>query len=277
MTTPHPSPNPASVAQHAPTCIGVFDSGVGGLSVLRSLRQQLPNAPLLYVGDVSHAPYGERPAAEVMARCERIVEHLIAQQARVIVVACNTATAIGIEGLRQRWPQVRFVGVEPGVKPAAAASRTGRIAVMTTPITAASARLRELIERYAPRLHVHVQPCPGLAGAIERGQLEGPTLTSILRPFCEQMRAANVDTVALGCTHYPFVAAGIASLLGSEVTLIDTSAAVAQRVASVAGGIGETEGPATVRVSSTGDRLTMQCLLDQSTGLAGTMVEHLAV
>ena len=278
MNTSHPSPIQAD-ADALPACIGVFDSGVGGLSVLRALRQRLPNTSMVYVGDVSHAPYGERAAAEVVERCALIVQHLVDRGTCLIVVACNTATVLGIEALRQRWPNLTFVGVEPGAKPAAAGSRNRRIAVMATPATAASARLRHLIERYAThvQVQVHVEPCPGLAGAIERGVLQGPALLEILRPCCDGVRAANADTVVLGCTHYPFVAGPIQSLLGASITLIDTASDIAKRVTSLWHHAPEIDAPASVRAMSTGTSETMELLLLQCPGLETTEVERLAL
>jgi glutamate racemase len=252
-------------------CIGVFDSGVGGLSVLNALRRRLPHASLIYIGDVAYAPYGERNPAEVIARCHRIVEHLAALGATLIVVACNTATVLGIAAMRQRWPALRFVGVEPGVKPAAAATRTGRIAVMATPATAASARLRYLIETFAPHVHVHIEPCPGLAAAIESGVHEGLELDNVIAPLCASVRGADVDTVVLGCTHYPFVAGTIQSLLGNEITLIDTATAVAERVAVVwTGGLAQ----ASLRVRSTGASGPMASLLKRCRDLEQVRIEH---
>ena len=277
MTASHAARAPID-AGAASGCIGVFDSGVGGLSVLRALHLRLPAAALVYAGDVAHAPYGERPAAQVLERCERLVEHLVGQGARMIVVACNTATVLAIDQLRERWPQLSFVGVEPGVKPAATRSRSGRIAVMVTPATAASARLRRLIEHHADGVHVHVQPCPGLADAIERGALQGPALLEVLQPCCDAIRAANVDTVVLGCTHYPFVADSIRSLLGAEVTLIDTATAIAERVASLwPHAPGAPGAPATVRAISTGATDTMQTLLSQCPDLEATEVTRLSL
>lgn len=269
---------PLQIAAPAVTpSIGVFDSGVGGLSVLRALRTRLPAVPLIYVGDVSHAPYGERPAAEVMDRCERIVGYLVARGARLIVVACNTATVLCIAQLRRHWPALAFVGVEPGVKPAAERTRSGRIAVMTTPGTAASARLRQLIENHARDVHVHVQACPGLAGAIEGGALRGDALMAVLEPCCHAVRAAAVDMVVLGCTHYPFVNAQIADLLGPGATLIDTGSAVAERVSTLWPQYAELAEPPAMQVLSTGATRTMQQLLLQCPGLEGTAVEPLTL
>jgi len=256
----------------------VFDSGVGGLSVLRELHRRLPAAALSYIGDVAYAPYGPRPAAEVLARCERIVGHLADQGAALIVVACNTATVHAIETLRAHWPALRFVGVEPGVKPGVARSRTGRIAVMATSATVRSARMRRLLEHHAPGVNVHLQPCPGLADAIEQGALDGAALSRVLIPFCDLIRAADVDTVVLACTHYPFVAAEIQRQLGPGVALIDTAAAVAERVASVWTCPDAEPVPAPqLRVQSSGSSQTMQSLLGECPGFENVRVEALAL
>jgi glutamate racemase len=255
-------------------CVGVFDSGVGGLSVLSALRRRLPHASLVYIGDVAYAPYGERDATEVIERCQRIVAHLAALGARLIVVACNTATVLGIAAMRQRWPALRFVGVEPGVKPAVAATRTRRIAVMATPATAASERMRYLVEAFAPGVHVHIEPCPGLAAAIERGVHEGPELHAVLAPLCGRVRAAKVDTVVLGCTHYPFVAHAIQTLLGKDIQLIDTASAVAERSAAL---WSADVAQANLRVLSTGTAVPMQALLRQCRDLEPVQVEPLSI
>jgi glutamate racemase len=265
------------IAPAAP-CIGVFDSGVGGLSILRALRERLPDASMIYVGDVAHAPYGDRPPQSVIEHSSRVVEWLVEQGAAMIVVACNTATVLAIEALRVRWPRLVFVGVEPGVKPAAARSRSGRIAVMATAATAGSERLQHLIARYAEGAHVHVQPCPGLADAIERGVLHGPALLDVLKPHGDAIRAANVDTVVLGCTHYPFVGASIREVLGNEIVVIDTATAIAERGAA----LWEQSSPAfddspSLRVISTGASDTMQLLLAQCAGLDHLRVEVLTM
>ena len=258
------------------SCIGVFDSGVGGLSVLNALKRRLPQASFVYIGDVAHAPYGERDPVEVVERCQRLVAWLADRGAHTMVVACNTATVLGIDAMRQRWPALRFVGVEPGVKPAVAATRTRRIAVMTTPATAASARLRFLIEAFAPGIHVHVEPCPGLAAIIERGVVhEGHELTAVLAPLCARVRAAQVDTVVLGCTHYPFVAPAIRALLGDAVHLIDTASAVAERVGVVSDDAND--GPVNLRVLSTGAIGPMQRLLAHCRDLETVEVEPLPI
>jgi glutamate racemase len=252
MNAGHPSFRSGS----AP-CIGVFDSGVGGLSVLVALRERLPRAPLRYVADSAFAPYGDRPPAEVIDRSTRIVQRLLDHGATLVVVACNTATALAIEVLRQRWPQVPFVGVEPGIKPAVALSRNKRIGVMATRATVASERVRGLVQRHAGEAFVHLQACPGLADAIEAG-VGSLELEAVLKAPCDAMKHAKVDTVVLGCTHYPFAAQEIKRLLGDGVTLVDTAHAIAARAEAL------------WQTSSNSDRvLPLLCL--ESTGDPSTL------
>src|SRR5262245_198137 len=165
-------------------CIGVFDSGVGGLSVLRALHARLPSAQFVYVADSAYAPYGERAAGDVIERSQRLTAHLAQQGARMIVVACNTATALAIDSLRADWPDIPFIGVEPGIKPAASTTRNRCIGVMATPATLASERLKSLVERHAGAATVHLQPCPGLAAAIESGDTDDARIGSLLERYC---------------------------------------------------------------------------------------------
>ncbi len=208
-------------------CIGVFDSGVGGLSVLRSIRRALPAAPLRYLADAAFAPYGERSDEAILERSRHLVAQLLSQGATLIVVACNTATAVAIDTLRREHPHVPFVGVEPGVRPALALSRRRRIAVMATEATLRSERFAALVQREAAAAFVHAQPCPGLAAAIERDL----PLQAMLEGFCAEVNAADVDVVTLGCTHYPFVRTQIEARLGPGTALLDTADAVAAQVA----------------------------------------------
>ena len=257
----------------APPCIGVFDSGVGGLSVLRALHRRLPQASLTYFGDGAYAPYGSRRADAVLQRAERIVEHLLAQGARLIVVACNTATVTAIDRLRARWPALPFVGVEPGIKPAVLASASRRIAVMATPATVASDRVQWLIEQHAAGAHVHLQACGELAAAIEQGVLDGDALRAVLQPYCDGVRRAEVDTVVLGCTHYAFVEAQIRALLGDAVTLIDTAAAVAERAAALWVPCAAVTARPGLRLQNTGDATTMRRLAARCPGFEQVEVE----
>ena len=212
--------------------IGVFDSGLGGLSVLRALRAALPDARFLYLADSRHAPYGERDAAFVQDRAHAIAAQLIERGAGLLVVACNSATATAIDSLRAAWPGVPIVGVEPGVKPAVALTRNGRIGVMGTRMTLASERFRALVEREAKDIVVHAQPCDGLAAAIEAGDAApADALRESVARHCAPLRAAGVDTVVLGCTHYPFVRDAIEAELGPGVQIVDTAQAIARQAA----------------------------------------------
>lgn len=214
-------------------CIGVFDSGVGGLSVLRAIRGRLPSASLHYVADSAHAPYGEKSPGFIHDRAERIAAHLVAHGARVVVVACNTATAVAIDELRRQWPACRFVGVEPGVRPAVAASRRRHVGVMATDATLRSERFRALVAREAEACTMHLQACSGLAAAIEQREFDDPVLLELVHRYASVLRDAGVDVVALGCTHYPFVREAIERSLGPGITVIDTADAVAAQVARV--------------------------------------------
>ncbi len=222
---------PSSQLPKAPLEIGVFDSGLGGLSVLRALQVAMPNASFLYVADSAFAPYGERDADEVAQRALRITEFLIASGSSGVVVACNTATAAAIGALRAKHPGLLLVGIEPGLKPAVAVTRNGRIGVMATPATLASPRFHQLHRAQARGSFVLRQACPGLADLIEQGDLNAPGVIDAVQRFCEPLRRAEVDTVVLGCTHYPLIAHHIRDALGEHVQLIDTAHAVARHAA----------------------------------------------
>lgn len=210
--------------------IGVFDSGVGGLSVLSEIRRLLPGESLLYVADSGHVPYGEKSPEFIRARCQTIAAFLLAQGAKALVLACNTATAAGIAELRERYPQLPIVGMEPALKPAAAASRSGVVGVLATTGTLRSARFAALLERFAGDLRVITQPCPGLVERIEAGDLQSAATRALLARFVEPLLAQGCDTLILGCTHYPFVKPLLHQMLPESLSLIDTGAAVARRL-----------------------------------------------
>jgi glutamate racemase len=224
--------------------IGIFDSGLGGLSVLRAIGRALddaaargelvPVSELLYVADSGHAPYGEKSREAVLARSLVVADFLRAQGADLLVIACNTATAVAAQMLRTAHPHWPIVGVEPGVKPAAALTRNGRIGVMATEVTLASDKFRLLALAHAAHVELALQPCPGLAAAIEGGDLDAAPLRQLIADCCAPLREQGVDTVVLGCTHYPFVAHHIATEFGPGVTLVDTADAVAQRTLDLA-------------------------------------------
>jgi glutamate racemase len=201
--------------------------------VLRELHAMLPTARLRYLADTAYAPYGNRSPEEIQARSIAITEHLLSCGAELIVVACNTATAHAIDALRARWPTLPFVGTEPGIKPAVAATRNGRIGLLATPATAASSRLRALIERHAGEREVIVQGCAGIVDHIEAGDLDSTELRALVNLCCEPLRRAGVDTALLGCTHYPLIEPLWQAALGPGVELLRIETAVARRAASL--------------------------------------------
>jgi len=219
------------MADEAP--IGVFDSGVGGLSVLAEIRQLLPAETLHYVADCGHIPYGEKTPAFIRERCQLIAARLHEQGAKALVVACNTATVAAVADLRERYPNWPIVGMEPAVKPAAAATRNGRVGVLATTGTLQSAKFAALLDRFALGVQVLTQPCPGLVEQVERGDLQGPETRRLLQGFLEPLLAAECDTLILGCTHYPFLGPLLAELVPPEVILVDTGGAVARRLQSL--------------------------------------------
>lgn len=209
--------------------IGVFDSGVGGLSVLRHIRARLPAEHLMYFADSLHAPYGVRPQADIVERARVISRFLLLQGAKAIVVACNTATAAAIKTLRQEF-DVPIIGMEPAVKPAAAATRSGVVGVLATTGTLKSAQFAALLENYGRHIRVVTQACVGLVECIERGELQSESTRALVAGYVKPLLASGADTIVLGCTHYPFVKTMIAELAGPEVVLIDTGAAVARHL-----------------------------------------------
>lgn len=218
------------VAMPSNAPIGVFDSGVGGLSVLREINQLLPCEALLYVADSGHVPYGEKSPEYIRQRCALIAEHLLAQGAKALVLACNTATAAAAAELRARYPALPIIGMEPAVKPAAAATRSGVVGVLATTGTLKSAKFAALLDRFALDVRVITQPCPGLVEQIEAGDLEGPVTRALLHGYVAPLLEQGCDTLILGCTHYPFIAPLLRTLIPESVRLIDTGPAVARHV-----------------------------------------------
>ena len=210
--------------------IGVFDSGVGGLSVLREIRARLPHESLLYVADSGHVPYGEKSAEFIRERSQHIAEFLLGQGAKALVLACNTATAAAVAELRARYPELPIVGMEPAVKPAAAATRSGVVGVLATTGTLKSAKFAALLDRFASDVRVITQPCPGLVEQIEAGELDSPRTRALLQGWVEPLLAEGCDTLILGCTHYPFIKPLLRELVPDAVSLVDTGAAVARHL-----------------------------------------------
>lgn len=211
--------------------IGVFDSGVGGLSVLRHIRQVLPNERLIYVADSGHVPYGDKPAPYIEQRSLALTRFLIEQGADAIVIACNTATAAAAATLRSQF-NIPIVGMEPAVKPAVAATKSGVIGVLATVGTLASARFAALLERYAGEAEIITQGCPGLVEQVERGKLSGAKTRELIARYTTPLLARGADTLILGCTHYPFLVPLITEVVGPDIVLVDTGAAVARQLCS---------------------------------------------
>jgi glutamate racemase len=209
--------------------VGVFDSGVGGLSVLREIRSLLPGEDLIYVADSGFAPYGGRPESYISERATTATRFLVEQGAKAVVVACNTATAVAITRLRAEF-SVPIVGMEPAVKPAAALSRTGIIGVLATAGTLASRTFDRLVTRFADGMQVVTQPCEGLVEQIERGDLASAQTRLLIERYTPPLMERGADTLILGCTHYPLVRSMIADVVGAQVALIDTGAAVARQL-----------------------------------------------
>lgn len=248
--------------------IGIFDSGVGGLSVLREIRALMPREDILYFGDQGHVPYGPRPMAQIQNFSEGITRYLLAQNAKIIVVACNTASAAALNHLRGTFPDVQFVGMEPAVKPAAEKTQTGKVGVLATPATFQGALYASVVERFANGVELFQNTCNGLVQQIEAGNLDGDETRRILENALCPMLEKNIDTVVLGCTHYPFVIPLIEEIAGEKVRVIDPAPAVAKQVKRLieAGG-GENQLGGRVRFVTSGKAGSAQKAISTLLGL----------
>jgi glutamate racemase len=253
------------------SAIGLFDSGVGGLSVAREIMRRLPGHPLIYLADQAHAPYGQRPLAEIRALSAGITRFLLDQGSRVIVIACNTASAAALRSLRAEFPAVSFVGMEPAVKPAAERSRSGHVGVIATSATFQGELFASLLDRFAGSVTVHTQVCPELAPLVEAGELASERTRQALTGYLVPLLAADIDELVLGCTHYPFLRPLIEEIAGPGVEVIDPAPAVARQTGRVLGLNGESgvePGPGVVllppsahRFCTTGDPARFQAAL----------------
>jgi glutamate racemase len=209
--------------------IGVFDSGVGGLSVLREIRNELPHEDLLYVADSGYAPYGDRSQELIQSRAAAVVQFLVNQQAKAVVVACNTATGIAIDTLRTRF-SIPLVAIEPAVKPAATMTRSGVVGILATTQTLSSPKFSRLLAGYSDKVRFLVQACPGLVEQVEKGELSSRATRALVEQYVLPLLEQGADTLVLGCTHYPFLDGVIKSVAGPAVTLIDPAVAVAREL-----------------------------------------------
>jgi glutamate racemase len=252
--------------------IGVFDSGVGGLSVLRAMCALMPEESILYFGDQGHVPYGPRSMEQIQNFSEGITKFLLDHDSKLIVVACNTASAAALTFLRERFPSASFVGMEPAVKPAAETTKTGKVGVLATPATFQGALYASVVERFAANVELFQHTCPGLVGQIEKGELDSVTTRAILEDALNPMIKRNIDTVVLGCTHYPFVIPLIEQIVGENVRVIDPAPSVAKqakRLLEAAGMKNQSQGGASVRFFTSGDAAAMKSTLPVLLGESG--------
>lgn len=209
--------------------IGVFDSGIGGLSVLRAMQQRMPEENMIYFGDQAHVPYGARRMEQIQKFSAGITRFLLEERSKIIVVACNTASAAALTYLREQFSEVTFIGMEPAVKPAAEMTQTGRVGVLATPATFQGALYASVVERFAAGVELFQSTCPGLVGQVEKGELVSHDTRAILEDALLPMLEKNIDTVVLGCTHYPFVIPLIQQIVGATVRVIDPAPSVARQ------------------------------------------------
>lgn len=242
--------------------VGVFDSGLGGLSVLRAIRAELPAESLLYLADSRHAPYGEKPPEFIAGRTLRVCEWLVGQGCKALVIACNTATAQAVHLLREQLA-VPVIGVEPGLKPAVATSRNRVVGVLATESTLRSDKFARLLGNVSGDCRVLCQPGYGLVPLIERGDTHSPAVLELLRAYLLPMLEAGADTLVLGCTHYPFLQDAIREIAGDRLTLIDTGHAVARHLGRTlaAAHLQATGAAASPRFLSTADVLPLQAMV----------------
>ena len=235
--------------------IGVFDSGLGGLSVLDALVAALPQADFRYYADTAHVPYGNKSEAEIQRRVLAIGHELANMGCGLLVMACNTATAAAAEALRSAHPGIPVVGVEPGIKPAAQGTTTGRIAVLATESTAKSNRLHKLILEHAANVEVLVEPCPGWATHVEMLRLDDPELAADVRARVEPLLARDADRIVLGCTQYSFLAPMLREVIADRAELVDVADAVARQARRLAGHLAPGSGRVHLHASARPERL----------------------
>ena len=215
------------------TNIGVFDSGVGGLWILKHLQLELPGYNYVFFGDQGHVPYGNRPMEEIKSFSESITKFLIERDCKIIVIACNTASAVSLKYLREKFPKIIFVGMEPAIKPAVEKTHTKKVGVLATPATFQGELYNSVVEKFAQDVEIFTDTCPGLVDQIEKGELGGNETRDILEKALNPMLEKNIDTVVLGCTHYPFVIPLIQKIVGEKVNVIDPTSSVVRQVARV--------------------------------------------
>lgn len=282
MTTPLSSP--VQLGSDAP--IGIFDSGIGGLSILQHIQAQLPHEHLLYFADSGFSPYGDKPEHIIVERALGIADFLLQRGSKALVVACNTATAAAIKALRERYPDIPLVGVEPGLKPAAAISSNKIIGVLATDRTLASVKFNLLREQISATTGAcfHLQACIGLADQVEKGQLQSTTTDALIRRYLLPIIKQDIDTLVLGCTHYPFVQPLIEEIIQHSakrpITIIDTGEPVARQLARLLADqnlLRNVSSPAqpvkTLEAFTSGDEIALQTALLTLLQLSPTVIK----
>jgi glutamate racemase len=252
--------------------IGFFDSGLGGLSILKEAVKLLPDHDFAYIGDEVNCPWGDKPREFIIERSILITEKLLSMGSKAIVVACNTATVNAISCLREKFASVPFVGVEPGVKPAATNTNTGKIAILATKATSLGSRFLELVNLFASDKDVKIIPAPDLVELIEQGQLEGDKIESLLTEILTKESLNGADQLVLGCTHYPFVIHAIRKVVGDRIQIIDTAPAVARQLERIVTQFSIKHGQGDIRLYTSGN---FQKFYELATRLLG--IEQLKV
>ena len=213
--------------------IGIFDSGLGGLTVVQAISKVIKGAELFYIADTKNAPYGEKTTEEILDFSLKITQYFIdTYQINALIIACNTATSSAIVTLREKYPQLIIIGTEPGIKPAIEQTHTGKVGVLATPATLQGTKYQELVNRLSSEKNVtlYEQACPGLVDKIERGEVNHPRTSQMLHKWLEPMKEHGVDTIVLGCTHYPLVSHIIKDFMGRDINLIHTGKAIAKHL-----------------------------------------------
>ena len=259
--------------------IGVFDSGLGGLTVLSALIDMVKGAEFYYIADTVHAPYGEKSPKQILRYSLEITEYFLKEhQIDALVVACNTATSAAISHLRQRYPELIIVGTEPAIKPAIESTRSGAVGVLATPATLQGDKYQKLADMLVTQkaVKLYEQACPGLVEHIENSTLHSEQSRRLLQEWLAPMKEGGVDTIVLGCTHYPLAKAAIAQIMGEEVTFLDAGEAIAKRLLTLLEEQGHTNsGHTTVHIGTTGDIdiETVKNLISQPTTLTKVTID----
>ena len=246
--------------------LGVFDSGIGGISILIEIRKALPNENLIYFADSAHCPYGTKTVEEIRERSLRITDFLISRNAKAVVVACNTACSAGLDQVRQRNPETPIIGVEPAVKPAHDLTRNGKIGILSTNLTLNGKKFSSLVDKFGNGVKLLTQPAPGLADLVEKGEIYSNETRELLGGYLRPLMEEGIDTLILGCTHYPFLSPVIREICGDGVKLLDTGEAVARQTGRVlqTKKLASNENfTGTVSFYTTGDPATVKDVLDK--------------